>query len=311
MRSIRNAVPALLFVVATAFGADERLVSLLMPDAKMIAGMSMEAGKGRPFARFVLEQLQAEDEKFEKFLGEIGFDAEKDANEVLVASTGDPALVGVILARGSFDIAKIQARAAAAGGKLIDYAGIQILTNGEAGTGGLAFLDNTLAIMGDLTSVHGAIDRRESKESLDAALIAKMNDVSGANDAWFVSILPMAQLAGKMPDPSVNVLMKGSAFGSILEASGGVRFGDNVLISLQALTRSPKDSKALIDIVKFLAAMIQSNLSKNTAAALEKMKIGADENNVVRMSLTLPESVMEQIFQPAKLRAKAPAAPTR
>ena len=60
--------------------------------------------------------------------------------------------------------------------------------------------------------------------------------------------------------------MHGNLFQSISQASGGIKFGANVQIGMQAVTRSEKDAEALVDVVRFIGGLIQTNKDKSGAA---------------------------------------------
>ncbi len=47
----------------------------------------------------------------------------------------------------------------------------------------------------------------------------------------------------------------------------GVRFGDNVVVTADAVTRSDKDAQALVDVVHFLASMVQSDEEQDPTAS--------------------------------------------
>src|SRR5438067_13774287 len=86
--------------------ADQQLLNLVMPDAKVIAGVNVEQAKGTQFGQYVLNQLQTHDAEMQKLVSLTGFDPRRDVREVLVASDGGPeSKTGLALARGTFDIA--------------------------------------------------------------------------------------------------------------------------------------------------------------------------------------------------------------
>src|SRR5215467_11736565 len=96
--------------------ADPQLLNLVMPDAKVLAGVNVEQAKGTQFGQYVLNQLQTHDTEMQKLIAATGFDPRRDVREVLVASDGAPqSKRGLALARGNFDIAKITATATAHG----------------------------------------------------------------------------------------------------------------------------------------------------------------------------------------------------
>src|ERR1700751_137189 len=88
--------------------ADPQLLNLLMPDAKVIAGVNVDQAKSTQFGQYVLNQLQTHDAEMQKLIAQTGFDPRRDVREVLVATDGNTqGKVGLGLARGTFDVGKI------------------------------------------------------------------------------------------------------------------------------------------------------------------------------------------------------------
>ena len=56
------ATPALLMVFSGALPAvDSQLLNLIMPDAKVLAGVNVATAKASPFGQYVLSQISAND----------------------------------------------------------------------------------------------------------------------------------------------------------------------------------------------------------------------------------------------------------
>jgi hypothetical protein len=94
--------------------------------------------------------------------------------------------------------------------------------------------------------------------------------------------------------------MKGDLLAAIHQASGGIRFGDTVTISGEAVTRSDKDALALADVFRFLAGLIQLNSENNKVAGqvstlLDSMDLKTS-GNIMTMSLAIPEQQLEQLL---------------
>src|SRR5690349_23141049 len=85
--------------------ADPQLVSLVMPDAKVLAGVNVSQAKASPLGQYLLTQLtQMKDAHLQQLATLTGFDPTRDVQEVLMASNGAPGgKMGLVLARGTFD----------------------------------------------------------------------------------------------------------------------------------------------------------------------------------------------------------------
>ena len=319
MAKLRNALFALVAIQAAALAADPGLLSLLMPDARVIAGVQVDQTKNSLFGQYVLSHMQPDDENFKKFMADTGFDPRRDVSEIVMASNFEhntPDSHWLIAARGVFNPERIAAIAQTKGGTITNFQGVDILSSSGkqsevAAESAIAFFDASSAVMGDLASVKAAIQRRQSRAAASSNLLSKVRDVSAKNDFWFVTLVPISEFAGAMPDANLQGAMRGDLMQAISQASGGVKFGPTVRISGEAVTRSDKDASALEDVVRFLAGLIQQNRSNNSAAgqistALDNLDLKTS-GNVMTMSLVIPETQLEQMlesFRPPKSQAR-------
>jgi hypothetical protein len=217
---------------------------------------------------------------------------------------------GVVVARGIFDVPRLTAAAQAEGGKVMRYNGVDVFTgpgSSETKRGWIAILDASTAVAGDQALVQAAIDRRTSGATLDAKLVAKVQEVSNKYDAWMVSLAPVSSLANHMPDKQLNGALKGDVMQGIEMTSGGVAFGSTVQVYGEAVTRSEKDAQALLDVAKFLTGMIQLNRDKAEVQQLASMLDTLDmkvTSNTVSMSLAIPEANLEKMIRQGNAPAK-------
>ncbi len=315
-RTITSAVAFLLFAGLLP-AADQQLVSLLMPDAKVVAGLNVEQAKNSPFGQFLLARVQAGDDGLAKLTTLTGFDPRRDLQEVLIGTVGEPGQKkGLVLARGTFDTARIFAAAQLGGHTVETYKGVNILTgNEDSMTHAVAFLDDSIAVAGDLDSVHGAIDRRSRGNSLDPTLAAKVDQLSSSLDAWSVSTVPFAALADqKVPNVNLSQMLNSNVLKSILQTSGGVKFGAIIRLSGEAVARSAQDATALADVAQFLGNMVQANAPAASAAAItalvQSISVQAD-GNTVKFALSIPEAQFENFISTAQQHKSVHAAPSK
>jgi hypothetical protein len=302
---------------ATALAADAGLLSLVMPDAKVIAGIQVESGRNSPFGQYVLSHMQLDDENFNKFMADTGFDPRRDLSEIVMASNWAADTNGrwLVLTRGFFNTARIANSVHANGGSVTDFQGVSIFSGDpkadhvNMANSVIAILDQSNAAMGDVDSVKATIQRFQSKSKPAALAVSrKIGEVSANNDFWFVTLVPISEFSGAMPDPNLSQAMKGNLLQAITQASGGIKFGSMVRISAEAVTRSEKDAGALVDVVRFIGGLIQLNKDKSpTASEVSSLLDTMDLNtsgNVMTMSLSIPEAQLEKILDSAKSEAK-------
>ena len=295
-----------------ALAADPGLLSLVMPNAKVIAGIQVDQAKQSAFGRYVLTHMQPDDANFQKFMKDTNFDPRRDLTELVITSSADSSVANhwVVLARGTFDTRAIMAAAKLKGGVVTQFRGIDMLSSAvdskDAGESVIGFLDNSSAAMGDPDSVKAVIDRYKSSPVAQAALAGKVKGLSAKYDFWFTTLAPISEFAGVMPDEGLGQAMKGNLFQSIQQATGGLKFGANVQFSMEAVARSDKDASALVDVVRFLAEMIQNNRGKNgvspeISTLVDTMSVNAT-GNVMTMVLTIPEPTLEKMFESPRPR---------
>jgi hypothetical protein len=288
-------------ITGSAFAADSSLLNLVSPDAKALAGIHVDRSTASQFGQYMLRQMQNEDGDFSKFVADTGFDPRRDLKEVIMASVdGQHNGHGLVVAHGTFNVPKLLLHAKTTGATLTNYKDVQVIT-GKGDHGWIAFLDSGTVAAGDPTMVRTSIDRRGGGSGIDAKLAAKVNEVSNKYDAWMVSMVPVTNFTGKLPDPRMNGAIRGDMIQGIEQASGGVVFGSTVQIAGEAVTKTDKDATALADVVRFLTGMVQMNRDKpemaKFAALLDTMSLQANANTL-SFSLSVPEGDLEQMLKP-------------
>jgi len=296
---LRISTPATLAFVwaGTLSAADPQLLNLVMPDAKVLAGVNVDQAKTSPFGQYVLAQFQAQDQHLREFTAQTGFDPTRDLHEILVASAGSqpngPALTAAL---GTFSTDKINAAAQSAGATSETYKGVTILEDPKKANG-YAFLNPTLAVAGDIASVKGAIDRQTAPAPLPAALLVQVNQLSAAEDAWAISEIPPPNL--KLPGNGGNTpAIPAAALQNIQQASGGVKLAAQaVVVTGQLQADTAANAKQLADVLQFLVnlGLMQAQQNPQAATLLKSVAVAAN-GNLVNVSLSLPEAEAESLF---------------
>jgi hypothetical protein len=299
---LRISTPATLVIVwaGTLSAADPQLLNLVMPDAKVLAGVNVDQAKTSPFGQYLLAQFYSQDQHLREFTAQTGFDPTRDLEEILVASTGSqPHASALTAARGTFSTDKINAAAQSAGATSESYKGVTILEDPKK-RNGYAFLSPTVAVAGDIASVKGAIDRLTTAPSspLSAALIVKVNQLSAAQDAWAISEIPPPDL--KLPGNGGNTSsIPAGALQNIQQASGGVKLAAQaVVVTGELHADTAANAGQLAGVLQFLVNLGQMQAQQNPQAAtmLKSLAVAAN-GNLVNVSLNIPEADAESLFQ--------------
>jgi hypothetical protein len=309
MRKLRCLLPVLTLAILPAGlgAADPELLRLVMPDAKVVAGLQVDRTRDSQFGQFVLSHLQLDDPAFQQFVSETGFDPRKEVKELLIASNwksanGQPSWV--VMAKGNFDLQRIQRAAEANGAAMTTFQGASVFSFAGKGSpdsdNAIAFLDPATAVMGSTASVNAAIQRKQAGAAASSDLAGKAKDLSAKNDFWFVTLVPLSQFDLVLPTPNSGGPMNNNMFMAINQASGGIRFGEIVTVSADIVARSDKDAQALVDVVKFVVGMLQQNRQNNPVAGQASNMLDPletkTEGNRMSMSLAIPEEQLERLF---------------
>lgn len=302
---MRRLLLVLLFASA-GFAADRELLKLVMPDARVVSGINVAQAKNTPFGKFALAQFSAsEDQSFDEFVKASGFDPRQNLDEILIASPAGAGGDRLVAARGTFAPARIIELARSAGADVTTWQGVDIVSNTRAAESSprvvpmcVAFLSDSIAVAGDQGSVRAAIGRRQSGTGPSREITAKVNTISATSHAWFVSTVPVAELAQGLPDSNVTGALKGDALKSIAQASGGATFGDAVRLSAEVVTQSAQDASNLADVVRFLSGIVQTGGQGGHQALLSALDLKT-EGNLLKLGLSVPEAQLESLLRQA------------
>ncbi|HXM45300.1 MAG TPA: energy transducer TonB [Bryobacteraceae bacterium] len=306
MRLHLLAAPTLL--TCSLFAADSSLVSLAMPDSQFMAGVNVAQVMISPLGQHLAQTFWMPDQNLQKLLESAGFDPGRDLREILVSANGfTEGSSAIFLVRGTFDIPKILEAALAAGSSIETYKGVSIAQKSKGDA--IALPDSTLAIEGDIAGLRAAIDRMAAPMAINSALAAQVNQLSATEDAWFVSIALLSQLLPQPAGASGAGPAPLAIFGKVQRASGGVKYGANVVVSLQAVSSTNEDAATLANTLRSFASAADLFIPKDNyvqaAALLQSVNVTAD-GPITKVSLSVPESQIEQMMQASHAKEPAP-----
>lgn len=290
---------------ASAWGADSRLLNLVMPGAKVVSGVNVLNAKSSPFGRFAITQIESKGAGLQQLIAATGFNPLTDVTEMLAASASDPAHPGGFVAMaGTFNVTQIAAAVSA--DKTISIGSSDNVTTftfpAPAGKlkPALAFIGTSIAIAGDSVTVQAALGQ---SNTIDPALAAQIASLSASEDAWIVSTASIASLlpgnlAGKgIPGQAAQILSSVQSF------SGGVKLGDPNRVSADLIANSPQNAAALGSVMQMAVTMFSMNANADAAKnpqlaallpLLQTAVISATGNDL-HLALAVPESQLEAL----------------
>jgi hypothetical protein len=300
-------VAAFLAFGSVAFAADPQLMTMVMPDARIIAGMNATKARTSPFGQFVVSKVSLLGAQVQPLITATGFDPFQDVTEVLGATTADPSKpTGILLVRGNFTPDKIAAVVTGRNGVLVEpYDGSTLISltnpnNKEAMA--VAFIGSSIAVAGDLAGVKAAVDRNGGAVTMDPALAAQVSQLSSTEDAWVASSASLASLfsanaATPATGPAAQVM---PILNSIQSFSAGVNFAANIQLSAQAVTNSPQNGAALGAVLQLglnLVSMTTTNNGKVSPLTQFAQTVQITPNGpAVSISASIPEAQAEALI---------------
>jgi hypothetical protein len=245
-------------------------------------------------------KIEPDTQERDEFEQKTGVDIEQDIQTVVAAmmpradaSSGGHDGGMLVLARGRFDAARLEALALEHGGHVEDYQGKRLLTHvkesGEPEVA-LGFLDADLVAIGSYNAVKQSIDARGGHNiASNLELMRQVNELDG-NNVWAVGRFDALASAGNLPfelQAQVPAVQWFSAAGHINGGVNGV---------FKAEARDEAAAKNLYDILNgFLAmARMQSDSRPEIKAVVDSLQLTGDGKNV-SLSFTLPSELLDAL----------------
>jgi hypothetical protein len=307
-RTLGAAIICSLSAAVCSFAAvDTGLLALIPENSQFVVGINVLASRNSDLGQYLSTRFSGEAKGFEQLTAETGFDPRRDLASVVFAGAPGPSGKqdgsGLVLARGTFDQARIRTAALAKGIVVQPFSGVDFYLQGTGnGKHAFAFLANDVFATGSIAELRQAVANRFTAATLNPQLQQLISQVAGENDIWFASTVPASRFASHF-HPEMDQSAGGSeALQAVSAASGGVQFGSSVQITLDAVARSDKDATALADVLRFGASLIQMkgqsdrNNAAQVAAALNQMLVSTN-GQTVHLSLSIPETTLEQLAE--------------
>jgi hypothetical protein len=251
------------------------------------------------------QKLQAafpekEDGKRE-FQDHTGINIETDIDRVVAfvaptLETGSDKFPGsaMVLARGRFDVVKIEALMREHGAQVEDYKGKRLVVGGEHNgkpTVSLAFLEPGLVAVGTNQLVHSAVDLRDGGQSIltNDAMMARIRDLDTGN-AWatgkfedltsHAAILP--EIREKLPP--------------VTWFSASARVDDSIGATFRAETRDEESANSLRDVIRggVALAKLQAASRPEFQGLIQSFQLGGT-GNAVSISFDLPVQLLDAL----------------
>jgi hypothetical protein len=246
----------------------------------------------------------------QEFLDKTGIDIERDIDYV-VAAVGaqtagtDTKPSGVVIARGRFDIVKLEGFATQHGAQVQDYKGKRLLvlqhdrqTTDASGTavstpgevGMLAFLEPGLVAIGDPVGVRKAIDAQMGALSIRSnnEMMDLVTDIERTNNAWAVGRFDLIQAQAKLPEQIARQIPPVKWFAAAGHINGGVS------AHLRAEANDDQAAENLRGVVNGVISLarLQGQNDPKLNPIIQSLQLSGT-GKTVQLSFTIPAEIFE------------------
>jgi hypothetical protein len=250
----------------------------------------------------------------EEFQAQTGIDIERDIDYVVAAMTpGAATHSGLVVARGRFDIGRLEALAREHGGAVEDYkgkrlvsmTGEQAVTLAPEGTPAqhhpamtIAFLEPGLVAVGDSPGVKHAIDAQMSAQSItrNTEMMDLVREIEQTNNAWAVGRFDVLSSQAALPE-QVRTQMSNVKW---FAAAGHINGGFSGMFRAEA--RDDAAAENLRDVVRGVLALgrLQAQADPRLNAVAESLQL-TGTGKTVSLSFTVPVELIDMATTRAQI----------
>lgn len=233
---------------------------------------------------------------------QLGLNIERDIDHVvafLAPGPDDGRLAGLVLFRGRFDTTGLEAVARGSGATVSEYAGTRVVSidAGDVWALAMAFMEPGLVAVGDLGTVHQAIDRGSAGADLTSneQMMGLLERVDRGSNAWAVGRFGDLSSLGFLPDEVSAQIPAVTAFA----VSGRVNGGLSGSVTIEG--RDEAAGQNLRDVFRgFLAlATMQTTGRPELEAMLGSLQLSGT-GTLATLSFWLPSEALDFIFSLAE-----------
>mgnify|MGYP003344366092 FL=1 len=248
-----------------------------------------------------LEPTQQHQNEFEE---KTGLNFEHDIDSVTAAvmpkdgMSQRPQEAFLILARGRFEAARLEALAVEHGAQAADYNGKRLITHSDKSGDDMAFgfVDADMVAFGATSTVKAAIDARASNRNLvsNNDMMKLVNDIDNAN-AWAVGRFDAIAAKAGLPAEIQSQMPAITWFSAAGHINGGLSG------TFKAETKDEATAKNLRDVMQgFLAlAKMQAGNKPGFQQLADSLQLSGEGNNVA-LGFSIPSEMLDVLEGMAK-----------
>jgi hypothetical protein len=257
----------------------------------------------------------------EEFQAQTGIDIEHDIDYIIAAmapptGTEPSDKSGLVVARGRFDVVRLEGLARDHGGTVEEYKGKRLVTStptinpdgtttsmhhGAAMT--IAFLEPGLVAVGESAAVKHAIDAQMSATSITSnnEMMELVSDIERTNNAWAVGRLDVLTSHAQLPEQIASQVGAVKWFAAAGHINGGLSG------TIRAEARDDQAAENLRDIVRGVLALgrLQAQNDPRLNAVAQSLEL-TGTGKTVSLSFTVPAELLDMAVSHAQGTAPKP-----
>ena len=283
------------------------------PDAALVAYADVRDVMQSELRQRIRRAVPHKEEGQAEFERETGINIERDIDHVVayLVPTGEGGegngYQGMLLARGDFDIGRLEQLARQHGGEVEEYKGHRIISRRfEAEEGRdvtVAFLADDMIAVGDTSRIKDSIDRTGARNvTHNTELMNLIRDIDDGN-AWAVGRFDALMTHARLPEGVAQQIPAVRWFAASGQVNGGLTG------VVRAETRDEQAGQNLREVVQgFLAlARMQAGSKPEMQMLVNSLQLSGS-GKTVALSFSVPADVFES-FEPHDGAPRAPEPP--
>jgi hypothetical protein len=264
-------------------------------DATVVAYADVRSIMGSQLRQHFKEAIPSSEGQRE-FQEKTGIDIENDIDYVVAAMTtfDTEHPTGFVVARGRFDIVRLEGLAREHGGTVEDYREKRLVVSPQT-TGdrfAIAFLEPGLVAVGGEQAVRHAIDAQMTATSITSndEMMNLVKDIEVTNNAWAVGRFDVIASHARLPEQIASQIPPVKWFAAAGHINGGVSG------LLRAEARDEQSASQLRDVVRgFLAlAQLQGQNDPRVATVAQSLQVSG-EGKSVSLSFAVPAEILQLV----------------
>lgn len=289
-------------LAGAAAAADPEMMSLVMPDARMLMEIKVARIMASPIGsamKDAMEQgihdglqngLNQNRPELRQIAALSNIDWSHEVQDVVIAGGPGKPAQALIIVRTGLAAAQLQSIGVLSG-DTTEYKGVTLVASAKPGNGVVAILDNSILLLGQADDVKAAIDRRGKPHTLPPALAAQISK-NARYDIWFAQIgsaQPISAAAANSPGTA-----KAAEYLSKLAAvNGGINFSPDFDLAADIEARTDKAAGEITEGLHWFTGLLQSQAKGENGKTLEGLKYQLNGRHIL-LSLHVPAAEMRQ-----------------